>query len=62
MSLRRFNVVERGLLDTILVCYPGSGAAASSLAYIVCLHGHVPEKYELWSLNAQGVREVHLIA
>ena len=24
--------------------------------------GHVPEKYELWSLNAQGVREVHPFA
>ena len=59
MNRRRFNVAERGPPDPILVRYPGSGAAASSLAYIVCLHGYVPE---LWSLNAQGVREVHPFA
>ena len=29
---------------------------------IFCLHGRVPERYELWSLNAQGFREVHLFA
>ena len=29
------------------------------LAYIVCLHGRVPERYKLWSMNAQGVRKVH---
>ena len=37
-------------------------AAAYSLTYIVCLHGRVPEKYELWSLNAQGVCKVHPFA
>ena len=47
MSRRRFNVAERGPPDPILVRYPGSGTDASSLAYIVCLHGRVPEKYEL---------------
>ena len=62
MSRRRFNVAERGPPDPILVRYPGSNAAASSLAYIVCLHGRVPEKYELWSLNTQGVCNVHSFA
>ena len=62
MSRGRFNVAERGPPDPILVRYPGSGAAASSLAYIVCLHVCVPEKYELWSMNAQGVCEVHPFA
>ena len=62
MSQRCFNVAERGPPDPILVRYPGSDATASLLAYIVCLHGRVPEKYELWSLNAQGVREVHPFA
>ena len=59
MIRRRFNIAERGPPDPILVRYPGSGAAASLLAYIVCLHGCVPEKYELWSMKAQGVLEVH---
>ena len=62
MNRRRFNVSERGPPDTILVRYPDSGAAASSLAYIFCLHGRVPEKYELWSMNAQGVFKVHPFA
>ena len=59
MNRRRFNVAERGPPDPILVRYPGRGAAASLLAYIVCMHGRVPDKYKLWSMNAQGVREVH---
>ena len=62
MNRQRFNVAECGPPNPILVCYPGSGAAASLLAYIVCLHGRVPEKYELCIMNAQGVREVHLFA
>ena len=62
MNCRRFNISECGPPNPILVCYPGSGAAASSLAYIVCLHGRVPEKYEIWSMIAQGVREVHTLA
>ena len=62
MRRRRFNATERGPPDPILVRYPGSDAAASLLAYIVCLHGRMPEKYDLWSLNAQGVHEVHPFA
>ena len=62
MSWRRFNVAERGPPDPILVRYPGSDAAVSPLTYIFCLHVRVPEKYELLSLKAQGVREVHPFA
>ena len=62
MIRRRFNVAEPGPPDPILVRYPGSNAAASTVTYIVCLHGQVPEEYELWSLNAQGVREVRPFA
>ena len=62
MSRRRSNVAERGLPDPIFVRYTGSDAAASSIAYIVCLNGRVTERYKLWSLNAQGVCEVHPIA
>ena len=62
MSWRRFNVAERGPPDPILVRYPGSDATASPVTYIVCMHGQVTAEYKLWSLNAQGVREVHLFA
>ena len=62
MSCRRFNVAERGFPDPVFVRYPGSDATASSLAYIVCLTGRVPERYGLWSMNAQGVHEVHPFA
>ena len=53
MNHHRFIVADRGPPDPILVRYPGSDAATSLLAYILCLHGRVPEKYELWSMNAQ---------
>ena len=62
MSRRRSNVARLGLPDPVFVCYPGSDAAASSIKYIVCLNGQVPERYEVWSMNAQGVREVRPIA
>ena len=59
MSCRRSNASRLGLRDPIFVRYPGSYAAASLIKYIVCMNGRVPEKYEVWSLNAQGFREVH---
>ena len=59
MSCRRSNVARLGPLDPVFVCYPGSNAAASLIKYIVCLNGRVPERYEVWSLNTHGVREVH---
>ena len=55
MSRHCSNVAERGLPDPTLVSYPGSDAVTSSITYIVCLNGRVPERYEVWSLNAQGV-------
>ena len=48
--------------DPVFVRYPGSDATASSITYIVCLNGRVPERYEVWSLNAHVVREVHTTA
>ena len=59
MRRRRSNVAVRGTPDPVLVRYPGSDASVSPVTYIVCLHGRVPGEYKLWSLNAQGVREVH---
>ena len=62
MSRGRSNVARLGLPDPVFVCYPGSDAAASSIKYIVCLNGRVPKRYEVSSLNAQGVHKVHPIA
>ena len=59
MSRRRSNVARLGPPDPLFVRYPGSDAAASLIKYIVCLNGQVPERYEVWSLNARGVCEVH---
>ena len=59
MRRRRSNVDVCGTPYTVLVRYYGSDASVSLVTYIVCLHGWVTEKYELWSLNAQGVCEVH---
>ena len=62
MSRRRSNVSELGIPYPVFVRYPGSNAAASSIKYIVCLNGRVPERYVVWNMNAQGVREVHPIS
>ena len=62
MSRRRSNVARLGPPDPVLVCYPGSDAAASSVSYIVCINGRVPERYEVLSLNGHGVCEFHLTA
>ena len=62
MCWRRPNVPVRGLPDPILVHYSGSDDGMDRVTYIVCLHGRVPERYKLWSLNEQGVREVHPFA
>ena len=59
MSRRRSNVARAGSPDPVLVSYTGSDAAAPSVSYIVCLNGWVPERYEVWRLNRDGVREVH---
>ena len=60
MSRRRSNVARLGPSYLVLVRYPGSDAAASSVSYIVCINGRVPERYKVWSLNRHGVSEVHL--
>ena len=62
MSRRRFNVARPGSPDPVLVSYAGSNAATPSVSYIVCLNGRVPERYEVWRLNRDGFREVHLTA
>ena len=62
MSRRISNVTVRGSPDPVLVHYSGSDASIARVAYIVCLHGRVPKRYELWSMNVQGVCEVHQFA
>ena len=62
MRRRRCNVAVRGPPDPVLVHYSGSNASIAPMTYIVCLHGRVPERYKIWSMNAQGVREVHPFA
>ena len=59
MSRRRFNVARPGSPDPVLVSYAGSDAVDPFVSYIVCLNGRVPERYEVWRLNRDGVREVH---
>ena len=62
MRRRCPNVPVCGTPDPVLVHYSGSNASIAPVIYIVCLHGRVPERYELWSLNAQGVCEIYLFA
>ena len=59
MSCRHSNVARPRSSDPVLVGYVGSDAAAPSVSNIVCLNGLVPETYEVWRLNRDGVREVH---
>ena len=62
MSRCRSNVARLGPPDPVFVRYPGSNSVASLIKYIVCLNGWLSERYKVWSLNAQEVREVHPIA
>ena len=55
-------VPVRGPPDPVGVFYYGSDDSIDPVSYIVFFHGRVPEMYELWSLNAQGVLEVHPFA
>ena len=59
MRRRRSNVPVYGPPDPILFHYSDSNASIAPVTYIVCLHGRVPERYELLSMNAQGVCKVH---
>ena len=47
--------------EPVTVLRSGS-ADAIEVAYIRCLHGQVPEAFELWDLVEDGVNEVHLYA
>ena len=61
MSRRRAaNLAKFGKPDPVFIRYTSSDAGI--VRYIVCINGRVPESYELWRLNAAGVREVHPIA
>ena len=42
--------------DPVRVLYSGSDYTIEQVPYIFCINGRVPEMYELWALNAQGVR------
>ena len=62
MRPRHPIVPVRGPPDPVWVFYSGSNFSINMVSYIVCLRGRLPERYELWSLNAQGVREAHPFA
>ena len=62
MRWRHPNVPVREPPDPVLVHYSGRDVSVALVTFIVCLHGRVPETYELWSLNEQGVPEVHPFA
>ena len=62
MRMRHPIVPVRGLPDPVWVFYYVSDNTIDLVSYIVCLHRWVPERYELWSLNASGVCEVHPFA
>ena len=62
MCMRHSIAPVHAPLDTVIVLYYGSDDTIEQGPYIVCLNGRVPEMYEFWSLNAQGVREVHSFA
>ena len=60
--MRHTIVPGRAPPDTARVIYSAINDTIEQVPYIICLNGWVPEMYELWSLNAQGVREVHPFA
>ena len=62
MCMRHPNVPLRAPPDPVRVLYSGSDNTIKQVPYILCLNGRVSEMYELWSLNAQGAREVHPFA
>ena len=62
MRMCHLIVPGRAPLDPVRVLYFGRDDTIEQVPYIICLNGQVPEMYELWSLNAQGVCEVHPFA
>ena len=58
MSRRRAaNLAKFDKPDPVFIRYTSSNAGV--VRYMVCINGRVPNRYELWRLNAAGVREVH---
>ena len=55
-------VSGRASPDPVRVLFSGSDDTIEQVPYILCLNGQVPERYELWSLNDSGVREIHPFA
>ena len=62
MRWRHPDVPVCGPPDPVLVHYSGSGYGIDRVTYIVCLHGQVPERYELWGMNEKGICKVHPFA
>ena len=62
MHMRHPIVPVRAPPYNVRVLYSGSNDTIKQVPYIICCNGRVPEMYELWDLNDQGVREVHPFA
>ena len=62
MRMRDTIIPRHAPEDPVRVLYSGSDDTIDLVSYIVCLHGRVPEIYELWRLNDCGVRDVHPFA
>ena len=59
MCMHHPIVPGRAPTDPVRVFYYGSDDTIEPVSYIVCLHGQVPERYELWRLNDCRICEVH---
>ena len=55
-------VLVRAPPDPVRVLYYGIDDAIEQVPYISCINVRVTEMYELWAINASGVREVHPFA
>ena len=62
MRIRHPIFPVRAPPDPVRVIYSGSDDTIEQVPHIFCINGRVPEMYELWALNAEGVREVHPFA
>ena len=59
MRMHHHIIPVRAPLDPVQVIYSGSDNTIEPVSYIVCLHGRVPKRYELWRPNDCEFREVH---
>ena len=57
IRMRHPVVPGRAPSNTVRVIYSGSDDTIDQVPYIVCLHGRVPEMYELWDLNVRGISQ-----